>query len=83
MTQTEVIALAAEAGFLTGVMGQQKLPWVIQAGSGASILVELQRFAELVAQRERDACAEVADQGHNFNYSGQDVAFAIRRRASL
>lgn len=43
MTTDEIIAMAREAGFRTGQIN----------------LVELERFAALVAAREREACAQV------------------------
>jgi hypothetical protein len=60
MTQDEIIEMARQAGFIVGE------PW-------REILIE--RFAKIVAQHEREACAKLADK-----YMERWTADAIRAR---
>ena len=64
MTTDEIIAMAREAGFRTGQINLSNGPPVpfIAPASGTSCMVELERFAALVAAAEREACAQVCDQ---------------------
>ena len=43
-----------------------------------SALLHLERFANLVAAKEREACAKVAE--HGFGVIGSTIALAIRAR---
>ena len=67
MNQDEIIAMAREAGFRTGHIDLtvgDPVPFIAPA-SGTSCIVEVQRFAALVAEKaaakEREACALVCD----------------------
>ena len=65
MTQDEIIKMAREAGFVVGE------PW-------REMLIE--RFAQLVAQAEREACAdECVEQALKGGFAA-DCAEAIRAR---
>ena len=59
MNRDDVLRLAREAGFATGTMdladGSGSYPLVMPYGNGC--VVELERFADLVAAEEREACA--------------------------
>jgi len=59
MTTDEIIAMAREAGFRTGQINLSNGPPVpfIAPASGTNCMVELERFAALVAAAEREACA--------------------------
>jgi len=52
MTQDEIIEMARQAGFLYGKMGPSDMPFVTAIGH--TFIVELEIFAKLVAQHERD-----------------------------
>ena len=74
MTKYEIIAMAKEAGFP---------PHIVDAGANR----ELARFADLVAAKEREACAQVCEgfkQGNSATYIDDDwadmCAAAIRAR---
>lgn len=61
MTQDEIIKLAREADLVTWLNTSKKFNsgcWWIEAHEPDDCLF---KFAELVAQREREACAEIAD----------------------
>ena len=76
MNQDEIIAMAREAGFRTGHIDLtigDPVPFIAPA-SGTSCIVEVQRFAALVAAKEREACALVCDR------MAQDAALSNRRR---
>lgn len=63
MTKDEIIEMAREAGFRTGRIDLSvgdPIPFIAPA-SGTSCIVELLRFAALVATKEREACAHVCD----------------------
>jgi hypothetical protein len=57
MTTDEIIAMAREAGFRTGQINLSHGPPVpfIAPASGTNCMVELERFAALVAAAERTA----------------------------
>lgn len=63
MTTDEIIAMAREAGFRTGQINLSNGPPVpfIAPASGTNCMVELERFADLVAAAEREACALVCE----------------------
>lgn len=61
MTQDEIIEMLRASCDKDKVDPEQNGFWVI-------VTEELERFANLVAQHEREACAKIADQ-----YVGQDL----------
>ena len=60
MTQEEIIELAKQAGFLT----HPKNTYIISkhASADEDLNDELETFAKLVAEKEREACAKIADE---------------------
>ena len=64
MTKDEIIDMAKEAGLVN---------WEVTAYAN-----ELERFAKLVTEKERDACAKIADE-LQLDYA-HDVAMEIRAR---
>jgi len=77
MTQ-DIIRMAREAGFLIDTHAQQYQPNCILSTHGL-IDENLQRFANLVAAREREACAKLCEaQGE---YGDEQYAAAIRARS--
>ena len=72
MTQDEIIEMARQAGF----EGCAELTW-----EDVICTEELERFAKLVAQHERDACAGLCDvQASTVAASAEVCAEAIRAR---
>ena len=66
MTRDDIIRMAREAMYLNG----DNVPsWH-----------ELERFADLVAAAEREACAKVADEVANNCLHPDEIAYAIRAR---
>jgi hypothetical protein len=65
MTQDEIIEMAKQAGFQTGFInymsGLGGYPFVKVIGTG-EVLPNLERFAKLVAAKEREACALICDE---------------------
>lgn len=80
MTHDEIMAMAREAGFRTGQLNLSNGPPVpfIAPASGTSCMFELERFAALVAAREREACAQVCESWGGRDY--EKCAAAIRAR---
>jgi hypothetical protein len=70
MTQDEIIEMAKAAGFMTLSINEDK--WVPY----------LERFAKLVAQHEREACAKVCEDldAWNMDDPASTAATAIRAR---
>jgi hypothetical protein len=66
MTQDEIIEMARQAGYSVDTFG-----------FGIWDSAEFNRFAKLVAQHEREACAKVCDE---FLPLGNKCAYAIRER---
>ena len=60
MTKDEIIRMAREAGFLIDTHAQKYQPNCILSTHGL-IDENLQRFANLVAAAEREACAKLCD----------------------
>ena len=56
MTHEEIIAMATEAGF-----DMSNLPSIRAANVYGEVNDELARFADMVAAKEREACAQVCD----------------------
>ena len=87
MSQDEIIAMAREAGFRTGQINLstgEPVPFIAPA-SGTSCMVELVRFAALVAAREREACAQVCESEwatDTENAFGNELAALIRARSN-
>lgn len=61
MTKEDVIRMAREAGFMTGEIdfADGKGRYLFIEPIGKSCNVELERFADLIAAAEREACANV------------------------
>lgn len=89
MSRDELIAMAREAGAITGVKSLMD----VSGGSIVFALEELERFAALVeakaAANERDACAQVAAQTvcdthipTGVKIYGSRAAKAIRKRGN-
>jgi hypothetical protein len=58
MTQEEIISMAHEAGFVSFDEPNEVVsPYV----EGVDLLPLLERFAKLVAEKEREACAKVCE----------------------
>jgi hypothetical protein len=72
MTQDEIIEMVREAGG-SDVGGHGWTTWV-----GTQSTEFLERFANLVAAKEREACAKVADGWPDYDVQG--LAEAIRAR---
>ena len=72
MNREEIILMAREAGFGGG-------GFVMPTHAG-HITHELERFADLVASAEREACAKVCDYLWEDDYSAYACAEAIRAR---
>lgn len=86
MTREEIIALAREAGLYVGT----NLSGIQLVGSeyrNRGLLVhltveELERFAALIAQREREECAKVCEAEASIEGIAQRCAVAIRARGN-
>ena len=73
MTQDEIRELAKKAGFLTGLKNDNKpFIWHLFVVDD-NLFVEMEQFAKLVAEKEREKCAEIA-KWH------REIAHEIRRR---
>lgn len=92
MKTDEIMAMAREAGFRTGHIDLtigDPVPFIAPA-SGTSCIVEVQRFAALVAAKEREACAKVCDELAELNRTAPtdsmwqwgECAAAIRARGT-
>ncbi len=93
MSIDEIISMAREAGFLvvTANLGGGYAPMtLVRPASSVDCTPDLERFAALVAAREREACARICDaEGREWdsdavvtlkNYA-EHCAAAIRARA--
>ena len=58
MTQDEIIELAKQAG----LMADGEMWFSPTYGSGDVHIAHLEAFAKLVAEKEREACAEIAEE---------------------
>ena len=87
MTPNEIIAMAREAGFRTGHIDLtigDPVPFIAPA-SGTSCMVELERFAALVAAKEREACAVLVESEWSTDSEktyGDELASFIRARGA-
>jgi hypothetical protein len=77
MTRDDIIRMAQEAGFEI----EKTLYGPVPCVDGRGIDDRLERFAALVAEREREACAKVCDGWMHAN--GNDCAEAIRAREEV
>ena len=77
MTKDDIIKLAREAGFLIDTHAQKYQPNCILSTHGL-IDENLQRFANLAAAAEREACAKVCEE-HTIP---SELATAIRARGT-
>lgn len=70
MNRDEIIEMARQAGFQTGAYdyadGNGGLPFIAPIASG-NCLPEIERFAALVSEKEREACAALCDQATEGN----------------
>ena len=78
MTKEDIIKLAREAGFLIDTHAQKYQPNCILSTHGL-IDENLQRFANLVAAAEREACAAMFD---DRNVWDEEVGERIRARGT-
>ena len=72
MTQDEIIEMLRASCDKDRVDPEQNGFWVI-------VTEELEDFAKLVAEREREACAKLADENAAY-WAGYKIANAIRAR---
>ena len=80
MTRDDIIRMAREAGFESNSLGMTY--------TSGSLLDLLERFAELVAAAEREACAKVCDvydvaEDVNSSDTAEGIAIAIRARGQV
>jgi hypothetical protein len=73
MTKDEIIEMARQAGFLDA---DDKGVWI----TDGYWTKELEAFAKLVAEKERESCAKVADGWPDYDVQG--LATAIRARSN-
>ena len=80
MTQDEIIELAKQAGFLTNKIKSYVIsPYTFE---DQDLYEEIEAFAKLVADKEREACANLCEEyaiGLERNYS-EIIADKIRAR---
>lgn len=86
MTKDEIIAMAKEAG-IDFEPGQALNGQVVDFTDGSQSLDRMTRFAELVAAKEREACAELVDKANTgrrltTDYWAERLAVAIRARGA-
>jgi len=89
MTKDDIIKMAQESGFLIDTHAQQYQPNCILSTYGL-IDENLERFANLVAASEREACAKVCDEMEEEAEGTEcckwptpsDCAYAIRARGT-
>jgi hypothetical protein len=75
MTQEEIIEMARQAGW-SGIYSSWTSPTNRTSLTVPVTMQQLEAFAKLVAAKEREACAEIAEQG----LIGHTIAKAIRAR---
>jgi hypothetical protein len=79
MTQDEMIELAREAGW-TGIYSQWVSPTEREHLTIPVTMEQIEAFAKLVAEREREICAKLCDK-HQFNFrESHDLGCLIRAR---
>jgi hypothetical protein len=69
MTKDEILSMAEKTQF--HVIGARVLSPLIE---GSDMLWLLERFADLVAEKERDACAKLAEQTPKMRAYGESMA---------
>ena len=77
MSREDIIRMAREAGFLIDTHAQKYQPNCILSTHGL-IDENLQRFANLVAEHEREACAKVCEE----HTMPSELANVIRARGT-
>ena len=77
MTQDEIIEMAKEAGW-SGIYSSWTSPTNRTSLTVPVTMQQIEAFANLVAAKEREACAKVAE--HSFGVIGSTIALAIRAR---
>jgi len=76
MTRDDIIRMAREAGFESNSLGMTY--------TSGSLLDLLERFAELVAAAEREACAEVCELMYDYGWlDAKRCAREIRARGQV
>tara|TARA_R110000868_G_scaffold407212_1_gene688435 strand:+ start:268 stop:501 length:234 start_codon:yes stop_codon:yes gene_type:complete len=77
MTRDDIISMAREAGFESNSLGMTY--------TSGSLLDLLERFSELVAAAEREACAKVCEpqEQHDDPLTAWKIAGAIRARGQV
>jgi len=76
MTRDDIIRMAREAGFESNSLGMTY--------TSGSLLDLLERFAELVAAAEREACAQICGEvGEHPSLTPRHCAEAIRARGQV
>ncbi len=76
MTQDEIIEMARQAGFFINDKLTVTSPFI----EDICISPMLKEFAKLVAEKERDACADMIEDLENIDWNIWDCAKAIRER---
>ena len=71
MTQDEIIEMAKQAGFVD---------YELDDGTTDAFDKRYEAFAKLVARKERDACALIADTYRKWDDTGMGIAVEIRAR---
>ena len=79
MTRDDVILMAREAGFVVDEKAHQHQPNCI-FHTHHMIDELLERFAALVADAEREACATACEEFYSIEWLAQHCAAAIRAR---
>ena len=87
MTRDEIIRIARESGFRSGYItlsSGDPIAFIVQI-SATSCILELERFASLVAAAEREACAQIV-QSECIGFAAEDeqlncIVAAIRARS--
>jgi hypothetical protein len=83
MTQNEIIAIADSVGFVVSkhrVWTSVKKDFTYMGHIVEGDLANLMQFAKLVAQHEREACAEIAENWNSNGMPRTGVANEIRAR---
>lgn len=78
MIKDDIIRMAVEAGFLTNELGSYLIsPYTFE---DQDLFDEFERFANIVAAAEREACAKVCEEAHWSFDDRNEYATAIRAR---
>ena len=90
MTRDDIIRMAREAMSHTSIEPNDKVTFYVSYNNGIdadgfcdSVETFIERFANLVAEAEREACAQVCEaEGERVDASWVSCAFAIRERGA-